>query len=179
MPERPDLRVALEGTPVDVAEFSDWIAGRLPEVILSLRGPKLRAQPAALAKWLRLAAEDVPAAIHDGRLRTPPAYAVPHIWHAAHAAGYDWDQLVKKRDAATMARCLRTAAEAAAKPKSLLGRPKRAAADTLLRDVVQRLRGADLGSDDAHARAVLIMRACRVPVPGEDSIRRAALRAKG
>lgn len=84
----PDLRSALSnarGKPlVDILAFTAWLRTELIEYDLRTKPLKTRGQRAAEAQWLECTAEDMTAAIADGRLKRMPQWrAEPQTWVAA------------------------------------------------------------------------------------------------
>lgn len=180
VPTDPDIADALAGSGIDAGELAQWLRGPLAGYRMHQRARELRAQRGAVAKWLQAAAEDVGAALSDGRLRRPPAwYAEPALWHAAHRMGLDWAELVRRgAPHVAIRQCLRLAIAELRRQRSAAGRPRELPRDALLSAIVDRLRAAGLGADDARERADAILIVCQVPSP-EASMARAARRGRG
>lgn len=179
--EIPDLRHALAGLRIDIAEFGQWLAPHLAHYRASARAAELKGQQAAIIAWLRTAADQIDDAMRDGRLqRLPEFFATPAVEHAAMRAGTTWRQVLAKNDRDLAVSLLRTGIAALERQPIRRGRRPEIARDLLLQCIVQELSRASAVPTvaDAEYRADLVLKACGVPSP-EASVSRAIRRAKG
>lgn len=165
----------------------EWLRLRVARTRVHVAARASMAQRTAVMAWLQEAANDVPKALADGRLRKLPAWhAEPAVFVAAARRGHQWAPLLQAGDAAAIEAVLRAAHDSLGRQRSNRGRPKAIDLDQLLDDLARELhRRWSIESPDikrttaqANMLAAEILARCRVAVADDDSLARSRRRAR-